>query len=411
MPSLRGERFHVDLSSDDDDDDAATLPRQPSGPALGLGMVRDISERPLASVNGHVAPTLNKTEGGFPIHKRRINVSKFKSQKAQEGLASAEGAGRDVVSTNNVYESPKTTLTEKESIDRENNQRLAQMSETEISKEQQELLNGLTPALVKKLLSRANTSKSGVPMTDDLKSKTPQDSIPAHLEKRAKTVNFDDNAHTLIQDSHNIESENNQSTTTSIHFPRPPQPPEPNAESASFFDDLHDKYFPELPADPSKLAWMSESSDDASPYSPTASSISIPALRFAFDGRLLAPRTSNLIPVSEGLHHHGDAPNSAGYTIPELARLSRSAFPAQRSMAFQTLGRLMFRLGSGEFGSSSKGDDDLADGLWRCIDQGRVLDTLNEEVKKPGGHASAKAHATEALWLWRKGGGSRWSGR
>lgn len=56
-------------------------------------------------------------------------------------------------------------------------------------------------------------------------------------------------------------------------------------------------------------------------------------------------------------------------------------------------------------------DDDegvLARGMWRCIDEGRVLETLQAEVARTGGHMSAKAHATEALWLWQRGGGKTW---
>lgn len=74
-----------------------------------------------------------------------------------------------------------------------------------------------------------------------------------------------------------------------------------------------------------------------------------------------------------GLHHHADAPEAAGYTIPELARLARSSFPAQRCIAFQTLGRILYRLGAGHYGPDGT---DLVDGLWRCVDQGRVLEML-----------------------------------
>ena len=40
---------------------------------------------------------------------------------------------------------------------------------------------------------------------------------------------------------------------------------------------------------------------------------------------------------SEGLHHHGDEPDQAGYTLPELMRLSRSAFSAQVALACAVL--------------------------------------------------------------------------
>ena len=59
-------------------------------------------------------------------------------------------------------------------------------------------------------------------------------------------------------------------------------------------------------------------------------------LRFDFDGQLIPP-SQKTVSSFEGLHHHGDDPTEAGYTIPELLRLSRSAFSGQRTLALQTL--------------------------------------------------------------------------
>jgi len=53
------------------------------------------------------------------------------------------------------------------------------------------------------------------------------------------------------------------------------------------------------------------------------------------------------------------------------------------------------------------GAAELEKGLWACIKEGRVLETLQQEVNKQGGHMSAKAYATEALWLWQQGGGKQ----
>jgi RNA polymerase II-associated protein 1 len=108
--------------------------------------------------------------------------------------------------------------------------------------------------------------------------------------------------------------------------------------------------------------------------------------------------------VTKGLHHHGDAPEAAGYTIPELARLARSAFPAQRCVAFQTLGRILYRLGKGEWGAEGS---DMATGLWRCVAEGRVLEGLQEAAERER-HLSAKSYAIEAVWNWQQGGGQLW---
>jgi hypothetical protein len=167
---------------------------------------------------------------------------------------------------------------------------------------------------------------------------------------------------------------------------------------------------------------MRERKTDKSAYDASATSLNPNEIRFSFTGTLLAPRTAAEIPVSDGLHHHGDAPESAGYTIPELAHLSRSTYAAQRCVAFQTLGRILYRLGKGEFGDPGEpganlvGAEDtfgeLARGLWREVDKEHVFAQLVAESEgngvDGGKHVSAKAYATEAVWLWRKGGGRRW---
>lgn len=155
------------------------------------------------------------------------------------------------------------------------------------------------------------------------------------------------------------------------------------------------------------------------------------SIRFSLRGTILAPETSLSLPTNLGLHHHGDDPQAAGYTIPELAILSRSTFPAQRCVAWQVLGRILYRLGKAEFGERG---GQLSEGLWFCIEkEGVVAGMLTEadggvnsdlgKIKtdgkdKNGGesesgppvasgigrHASATAWAVEGVWLWQKGG-------
>lgn len=205
-----------------------------------------------------------------------------------------------------------------------------------------------------------------------------------------------------------------ESTSKSVHWPQPTQP-DLDPTSATFLDDLHEKYFPNLSHDPSKLDWMKPSPDTESTYDPSATSIAPKDLRFDFNGTLIPPSKAASIPTNLGLHNHGDAPDAAGYTIPELARLARSAFPAQRCIAIQTLGRILYRLGKGEFGDENEVDvveprsvgerAVMAGGLWDAIAEGRVLETLQEEAGRAQGHQTSIALAKEAVWNWRKGGG------
>jgi hypothetical protein len=45
--------------------------------------------------------------------------------------------------------------------------------------------------------------------------------------------------------------------------------------------------------------------------------------------------------------------------------------------------------------------------LWKCIEDGRVIETMTEEANKERGHLTAKTFAQEALWNWRRGGGRK----
>lgn len=66
----------------------------------------------------------------------------------------------------------------------------------------------------------------------------------------------------------------------------------------------------------------------------------------------------------------------------------------------------MYRLGDGVFGEEN---GDLYKGLQGLLEEGRVLDIIMAEAGKPEGqgHATARALAIDALWLWRKAGGKR----
>jgi hypothetical protein len=200
----------------------------------------------------------------------------------------------------------------------------------------------------------------------------------------------------------------------SVHFPRPPSAPELDPNSDTFLDELHEKYFPTLSHDPSKLAWMIPATDEENAtYDPSQSTLTPADLRFNFKGALIPPSVANSLSTDLGLHHHGEAPSAAGYTIPELARLSRSSFAAQRCIAFQTLGRILYRLGIGEFGNENDMDvhgpdgerAKMAKGLWEAVEESRVVESLTEEAKKEIGHQTSIAMAQEAVWNWRRGGG------
>lgn len=385
---------------------------------------------------------------GFPQHKRRWKSSAFKQQRAGNAAGSAgdsnnnekpnrtqtEGSNQDT-----MVSTPQPTFeqVERERIDRENRQKLDDMSPEEIAQAQQEILNGMNPGLVQRLLQRANLDDDSAelptedtpkedfrqPLPEIKTNDTPKPKVrfadvadeevepetitqPERTERPKSKLNIADNYDEDAEPPQMPDLFPITNIPHKTHFPTPKQrdldPSDPN-----FLETLHEKYFPELPADPSKLAWMApvptqnSTADRESPYYPH-DEIPVSALRFDFRGRFLSPRVSRSIPSSKGLHNHGEAPEAAGYTVGELAHLARSAVPSQRCIAYQTLGRILYRLGKGEWGTTE--DHPIAMGVWNAMKKGRVLDTLNAAAAVEGGHRGSQAYAIEALWLFEKGG-------
>jgi hypothetical protein len=466
MEFQRGERVNLNFDTgaveklDQEEEHGLPMPSFPT-------FVGDIQERDSSSANPPVAPSLKPNANGFPAHKKRVpRVSAFKQQRAvkeQQAAATLRASAK-------TQDAPKPRSAfgvdrdeERRAIDEENRRTLAGMSDAEIEQERQELLSSLNPALLQKLLMRSNIDQGSNEQDFDTEPSTPAAVIPsttdeAKIEPQPKTltskkVSFASSGpqnetppqteSTSIPTAQPPSNDNTTSTampdtTDSIHFPQPPQPPDLDPNDPSFLKNLHEKYFPTLPYDPSSLSWMSpiDPSDTKSPYHPSQTALNPAELRFDFSGNLLAPSVARAIPTDRGLHHHAEAPEAAGYTIPELAVTARSKVASQRCIAYQTLGRILYRLGRGEFGVESteqttdgpakvaknpevmedeNGEEwveedigsAMAGGLWQCIEEGRVIETLTEEANKERGHLTARTFAQEALWNWRRGGGRK----
>ncbi|KAH7094938.1 RPAP1-like protein [Paraphoma chrysanthemicola] len=457
MEFQRGERVNLNFDTgvveklESEDDGQAAIPTFPS-------FVGDILERDSSPASPPSAPSFKANVNGFPAHKKRTpRVSAFKQQRAakeQQAAATSKAAGQNA---------PKATKAgfdvnqEKRSIEEENNRRLAAMSAEEIEEERQELLQGLSPALIQKLMARSNIDQgsnerdlfpaepAAPPATDDAVT---EPKTTASCTKKVSFAAPEPEHNTTSQQSDATQAATSHTTTQptseptpetvqdSIHFPTPRQPPDLNPSDPNFLSALHEKYFPNLAYDPASLSWMQpiDPTDTSSPYHPSNTALNASELRFDFKGTLLAPSIARSIPTDRGLHHHAAAPEAAGYTIPELAILSRSAVAAQRCMAYQTLGRILYRLGQGEYGvekarqdtqgpvqvardpnleDGEEEDDEedvgsaMAAGLWACIEDGRVVETMTEEANRERGHLTARTYAQEALWNWRRGGGRK----
>lgn len=414
-----GQRFHLDLDSDNwkfdiKDDD----PLAPS-----VDAVSEIKERNSEAIPA--APSLKSSKTGFPEHRTRP-VSAFKlrqqAQKdAQTSLKRSEPSDQAI-----IYHAAKKHGIDLESarnesqIDAENRNRINNMSLEEIEQAREEIMAQFNfkkdPDFLRKFLRRADID------TESDKQQKEWDSHEAARPKdeSQKSVSFASQPSDAVEappfalqkqnSSQSQEETQSHTTTSTVHFPNPPprnpadyKPLDPN--HPSFLKDLHTTYFPDLPYDPSKLSWLTDptaTEDAASSYNPSNAGYTPSSIRFSFTGNLITPTESLDIPTTAGLHHHGDAPSSAGYTVPELALLERSTLPNQRCIAYQVLGRILYRLGRGDFGPRG---GELTEGLWTCIERERVVEVMMAEANRDRGHLSARNYATEALWLWRRGGG------
>ena len=451
---VRGQRFHIDLDSDHEPNGAHSS-RSAQLPGSNFGLIGDIRERAASSdAKPPASPKFKSSETGFPAHKTRTGPSMFKQRKenqlkdvnqperhADPNIASPHLSQRDksngIPAARSGQQIDVTNRWKGSSIDQENKQRLAQMSDEEIEEARKELMGGLSSSVIERLLKKANIDEGRNDSRGEMQPHENETSLPsksflmehAPEEREAEQdptspwiasarpslpLSSDPDAPPLhpppdLQPA----SQTPVPPPSNMHFPQPLKPPELDPSNPNFLSALHSNYFPSLPSDPSTMAWMTPVDPKAekdSVYSATQETFTPSSLRFDFRGHLLPPRLSAQISQIKGLHHHAHAPSSAGYTVPELAHLARSAYPAQRCIAYQTLGRMLYRLGRGDFGREG---EDLCEGLWGLMDQGRVVEGIVAAAAKgeEGGNRSVWVTATEASWLWRKGGGRKWRGR
>ncbi|KAJ8102061.1 RPAP1-like protein [Lipomyces tetrasporus] len=278
------------------------------------------------------------------------------------------------------------TTAEAAKISEENEERIATMTPEEIEAEKAALEASLPPGLISRILKRDPSAADAI------------------LLNSGQTPDQEDIAPTNSDGNPAIAPIHPESREYSTHFPSPIST-ELDPDAPNFLELLHKKYFPDLPVEPSRLAWMkpvTDEEDNSSPYNPQQESVSPADIRFDFHGDIIPPSKSASLSTTLGLHHHSDSPGYAGYTIPELSHLCRSAVPAQRAIAVQVIGRILYKLGINHYGEY------VGDALWDIVEHTRVVESLYEAAdEKKTRHVGLQTCAVEALWLWKKGGGRR----
>ncbi|ELU07650.1 hypothetical protein CAPTEDRAFT_227185 [Capitella teleta] len=183
---------------------------------------------------------------------------------------------------------------EAKKIHDENVSALAQLSEEEILEEQKRLFASLDPGLLEFLKSKRKVTEMPKPM----------------------------------------------------HKPESMDEPEPMSVTEPKVQDL------KLPVQPGELVHMDKveadklewTKDLQEPVNVGDNKTGKP-VRFDFEGCI--PQQD--VAVHEGLHHHGEEPERAGYTLPELFTLSRSANMQQRTLALNTLACVLRNARVGRF--------------------------------------------------------------
>ena len=207
---------------------------------------------------------------------------------------------------------------------------MGQMSEQEILDAREELLHSLDPKLISFLMKRSQYKEvrgDGGVVRDvghDVNHDVVQDmnhDINTNSEINPDAMNNDGNDtmnndnNDIINDATNEEESQARAIANAIDY-----------STIRTESDLAAAMAQLPPSEQQKLAWTQ-------PVPPSSSS----EPRFHFDGSLLPPSAAATIAVSSGLYNHGEAADRPGYSLAELALLSRSAVSGQRVLALKTL--------------------------------------------------------------------------
>lgn len=222
----------------------------------------------------------------FPVFQSGFPTVFHRSRKQHTHAVSSSSATSDFASLFRAHEAVKSPLDKQ--IHDENIGKLSSMTEEEMEEAHRQIMQNLNPALVDLLLKNA-ASKYGV--VDSKKE-----------EEKIESVEVKEVIETVVE------------------------------------TDL-------IEAETEKMEWTIPVADDkASNKNAKRLANLASTYRFDFNGELLLQDKAKDLPTHLGLHHHGDHPELAGYTLGELLHLSRSTVASQRALALKTIGKILDRL-------------------------------------------------------------------
>ncbi|XP_050407412.1 RNA polymerase II-associated protein 1 isoform X2 [Patella vulgata] len=183
-------------------------------------------------------------------------------------------------------------------IHQENIAKLGEMTETEILEEQKKLFESIDP----KVLAFLKKDKTSTGKKEEIPMDTSSIKTSESVVKTEKQVQFTD-------DDIPVKREKGWMSMENIEY--------------------------------DKLEWIKELPDIK-----TEDGVGKQA-RFDLDGNFIVADAS--IPVHKGLHHHGDEPERAGYSLEELFHLARSSNIPQRALALNLLAKILIKCKEGEY--------------------------------------------------------------
>ncbi|KAF7201753.1 RNA polymerase II-associated protein 1 isoform X2 [Nothobranchius furzeri] len=205
-------------------------------------------------------------------------------------------------------------------IHKENQIKLQTMSQAEIMEEQNKLLSQLDPRLVEFIRSHKAQSvlSSDSPSKHTTEKSSKRDPPPENLTTGSSGA---------AVPSQEVEMEEEEKPAVTVkNLPVKPQ------REWVHMDKL----------EPEKLEWMRDLPSPRKKGTKKAMQA-----RFDFVGTLIPP--SEDLPTHLGLHHHGEEPERAGYSLQELFLLARSQFIQQRSLALSTLANILSKARAGAY--------------------------------------------------------------
>ncbi|XP_061599739.1 RNA polymerase II-associated protein 1 [Cololabis saira] len=223
-------------------------------------------------------------------------------------------------------------------IHKENQAKLEEMSGSEILQEQKKLLTQLDPRLVEFIRScKAQSVPSSTFPSEQPRDKSGDEDLPENVNQESS------HASALLQKPIDVEMQEKEEEEEGELLESSP---------AMTVEDLPVKpqknWVHMNKLEPDKLEWMRNL-----PAPRKKGTKKAMEARFDFAGTLIPPTED--LPTHLGLHHHGEEPERAGYSLQELFLLSRSQIIQQRTLALSTLANILSKARSGEYALILKG--------------------------------------------------------